>query len=216
MKRVLSTKVCVCVDEHKRSLWFPNAPTIQLTQQGSTHATTIRNCPSTEAQRILGVYLAPNGDFTRQITALKTKADGYARSLRSPRLSKQDIMTFHRTMYTPAMKYALPAIAVDEEELNTIQTGVMSVMLQRLGFSSKLPTAIRHGPTELGGLGLLDLRYRPDQIAARCHKQSPQPHTLRHSCYDRHNSIRFPSTLNLYRSGISDSCIHTGRQQAIL
>jgi hypothetical protein len=132
--------------------------TVQLKQQGTNSTTDIRNCPSTEAQRILGVYLAPNGDFTRQIAELKSKADSFARSIRSPRLSKGDITTFHRTMYIPAMKYALPAMAVDEEELNTIQTGVMSVMLQRLGFSSKLPTAIRHGPPELGGLGLMDLR----------------------------------------------------------
>jgi hypothetical protein len=131
---------------------------IHLTQQGSTTTTKIRNSPTTEAQKILGVHLAPNGDFARQITALRTKADGFARSLRSPRLSKQDIITFHRTMYTPAMKYALPAVAVDEEELHKIQTGVMAVFLQRLGFSSKLPTAIRHGPLELGGLGLVDLR----------------------------------------------------------
>jgi hypothetical protein len=34
----------------------------------------------------------------------------------------------------------------------------MAVFLQRLGFSSKLPpTAMRHGPPGLGGLGLLDL-----------------------------------------------------------
>jgi hypothetical protein len=31
-------------------------------------------------------------------------------------------------------------------------------MLQNMGYSSKLPTAIRHGPTSLGGLDLLDLR----------------------------------------------------------
>ncbi len=31
-------------------------------------------------------------------------------------------------------------------------------MLQKLGYSSTLPTAIRHGPLELGGLALLDLQ----------------------------------------------------------
>ena len=31
-------------------------------------------------------------------------------------------------------------------------------MLQKMGYSSKIPTAIRHGPIELGGLGLYDLR----------------------------------------------------------
>ena len=61
-------------------------------------------------------------------------------------------------MYSPAMRYSLPAIAVDEEELECIQSRIIPTILQRLGFSSKLPTAIRHGPTEMEGLGLIDPR----------------------------------------------------------
>ena len=65
-------------------------------------------------------------------------------------------------MYSPAMKYVLPglavdkeelqnilpALAVDEEELQNIQTKVLSAMLQKLGYSSETPTAVRHGPIE--------------------------------------------------------------------
>jgi hypothetical protein len=61
-------------------------------------------------------------------------------------------------MYVPAIKYSLPALAVDEEELDSVQSAIMATFLQRLGFSSKLPKSIRHGPSELGGLGLFDLR----------------------------------------------------------
>jgi hypothetical protein len=56
------------------------------------------------------------------------------------------------------MRYALPAIAVNEEELDRVQAGALAVILQRLGFSSKLPKAIRHGSAQFGGLGLYDLR----------------------------------------------------------
>ncbi|KAI2501345.1 hypothetical protein MHU86_13143 [Fragilaria crotonensis] len=56
------------------------------------------------------------------------------------------------------MKYSLPALAVDEEELGKIQTKIIPTIVQRLGLSSKLPTAIRHGPISMGGLGLMDLR----------------------------------------------------------
>jgi hypothetical protein len=132
--------------------------TVQLTQEGSSVTTTIRNQSTQEAQRLLGVYLSPTGDFTHQLEVMKTKTDTMARSLRSPRLTRQDILTFHRTMYIPALKYSLPALAVDEEELDKVQSGVMATFLQRLGFSSKLPKSIRHGPPELGGLGLFDLR----------------------------------------------------------
>jgi hypothetical protein len=59
------------------------------------------------------------------------------------------------------MNYPLAAIAVDEEELNLIQTPIVPVILQKLGVNRNmfLPTVIRHGPPEsAGGLALLDLR----------------------------------------------------------
>ena len=108
--------------------------------------------------QILGVYLFPNGDFSKQIQVLRDKAGAFAILLKSPRLSPTDIRIFHKTMYGPAMKYPLSAMAVDEEELNCIQTSVIPAMLQKLGINRNLPTAIRHGPTEFGGMALLDLR----------------------------------------------------------
>ena len=96
--------------------------------------------------------------FSEQLGVLKEKADSFAIRLRTPKLTPRDIQTFHQTMYAPAMRYVLPCLAIDEEELEPIQTKVLKSMLQKLGYSSKLPTAIRHGPPELGGLALFDLR----------------------------------------------------------
>jgi hypothetical protein len=56
------------------------------------------------------------------------------------------------------MKYVLPALAVDEEELSTIQSKILAAIPNKLGHNSKLPTEIRHGPIEMGGLDLIDLR----------------------------------------------------------
>ncbi|KAI2496020.1 hypothetical protein MHU86_18493 [Fragilaria crotonensis] len=57
------------------------------------------------------------------------------------------------------MRYSLPAIAVDEEELAQVQTKIIPTIVQKLGLSSsKLPVAVRHGPISMGGLGLMDLR----------------------------------------------------------
>ncbi|KAI2498976.1 hypothetical protein MHU86_15539 [Fragilaria crotonensis] len=55
------------------------------------------------------------------------------------------------------MRYSLPAIAIDEEELDSIQTSIIPAIVQKLGLSSKLPTAIRYGPISMG-LGLMDIR----------------------------------------------------------
>ncbi|KAI2495163.1 hypothetical protein MHU86_19348 [Fragilaria crotonensis] len=56
------------------------------------------------------------------------------------------------------MRYSLPAIAVDEEELAQVQTKIISTIVQKLGLSSKLPVSVRHGPISMGGFGLMDLR----------------------------------------------------------
>ena len=56
------------------------------------------------------------------------------------------------------MCYSLAALALDEEPLVHVQTQVLQLILQKMHFNSKLPTAVRHGPPELGGIGLYDLR----------------------------------------------------------
>jgi hypothetical protein len=138
----------------------PTDTTLQLTTQGNEeNRTTIQRSPISKSNRILGVYLSPDGNFTTQLQILKKKADDFAYSLRSPRLTPQDVITFHRTKYGSSMRYVLPALAVDEEELSSVQTKILSAIFNKLGHSSKLSTAIRHGrPTEMGGLALIDLR----------------------------------------------------------
>jgi hypothetical protein len=138
----------------------PHHKDLTLTTQGQDEKppTTITRCDTDTATRILGVYLSPDGDFSTQLKILKKKADTLAHRLRSPRLTPQDILTFHRTTYGPSMRYVLPSLAVDEEELNTVHAKIFSAMLNKLGRTSKLSTEIRHGPIEMGGLALFNLR----------------------------------------------------------
>jgi hypothetical protein len=136
----------------------PEDPSIVLHTQNKIGA-EIRYTTPDESNRILGVHLNPIGDFTRQIQILREKSDRMANQIRSSRISSSNMQTFLRTMYTPAMLYALPAIAADEENLAMVQTSMMSIAMQKLGAAKTTPTVIRHGPTALGGLNLVDLRY---------------------------------------------------------
>ena len=58
------------------------------------------------------------------------------------------------------MRYGLSALAVDEEELSSVQSRVIRSMLQQMGIQSTIPTSIRHGPVEMGGPNLYDLRTK--------------------------------------------------------
>ena len=136
----------------------PQDPTISLQCGTETSKIPVRRTSLEESTRMLGVLLNPLGDFTDHLKHLKRKADDYASRLLSPRLTTKDIRIFHRSIYIPSMRYSLATIAADEESLAPIQSKILKVMLQKLNVSSTIPAAIRHGPVELGGLALYDLR----------------------------------------------------------
>jgi hypothetical protein len=111
-----------------------------------------------DANKILGVYINPAGKFTTHIAYLKKKANAFATNIRSSRITVPELTTFLKTIYSPSMMYSLPAVSSNEEELSSVQTNLLGATLQKLGASSKTPTEIRHGPYELGGLNIMDLR----------------------------------------------------------
>jgi hypothetical protein len=120
-------------------------------------ATTIRHTEVTKATRVLGVYLIPAGNFTTHIPYLKKKADAYASNIRSSRITTSELITFLKTVYSPLMLYSFPAIAVNEEDMDSVQTNILAAVLNKLGASKTTPSSIQHGPTKLGGLNIIDL-----------------------------------------------------------
>ena len=137
---------------------LPTDPTVTLRQGNAEGSSTIRRTKIEDSQRMLGFFLNPLGDFGDHVKYLKSKADTFAQRLMSPRLTSSDVRIFHRTTYIPSMRYGLAAVAIDEEVLGTVQSKVVKSILQKLHVQSTIPTAIRHGPAEFGGLDIYDLR----------------------------------------------------------
>ena len=133
---------------------------IQLCTQGKTATPVpIRYMLPNQSNRILGVYLNPMGDFTEQLQVLQQKSDvTMANCAKASRISATNMKIFLRTVYEPAMLYALPAIATNKENMSAVQTRMIATALQKIGASKNTPIAIRHGPYEFGGLNLPDLR----------------------------------------------------------
>jgi hypothetical protein len=94
-------------------------PSIDVYSHANTGALIQYNSPN-KSNCILGVYLNPLGDFTKQLQVLREKSDGMANLLRSSRITANNMRTFLQTIYTPAMLYVLPAVATDEENLATV------------------------------------------------------------------------------------------------
>ena len=88
-----------------------------------------------------------------------------------------NIKTLHQTMYAPAMPCILRCLAINEEELQLVQTQVVTSMLKKLGYLLKLPIEIRYGPKEVGGLGLVDLCIELGISTLKCMHDAIHSHT---------------------------------------
>ena len=132
--------------------------TLVTESTGVNTRSVIQYNPPTQSTRILGVNLNPMGDFTNQIDILRKKSNQMSNRIRSSQLSSENVQTFLRTMYAPSMLYTLPAMATDEENLASVQTSMITTALQKMGASKTTPIEIRHGPIEMGGLNIIDLR----------------------------------------------------------
>lgn len=137
----------------------PDDPQVLLTPSfGLSDPQVIPRMSVDQSSRILGVYLSPTGNFSDAINKYRVKADSFAARLKSPRIGHTEAVVFHRSIYIPSMRYGLAAISASEGDLSGIQTKVLASLLQKMNVSSTIPTSIRHGPIELGGLDLYDMR----------------------------------------------------------
>jgi hypothetical protein len=123
-----------------------------------THkSSSIKRTERDVSTRMLGVFMNPFGDFGFHIKKMKKKADIFATRIMLPRLTAADVRIFRRTTYVPSVRYGLAAVVIDEEELSTVQSRIIPAILKKLNVQNTIPTSIRHGPLELGGLDLYDL-----------------------------------------------------------
>ena len=147
-------------------------PTIDRTQGSNPVAHPIARTPTDQATCLLGVFMCPTGDVPQHLIVRKSKADAFASRLPSPELTVNDFRVFHRSVYTPAMKYTLPAVAVDKECFAPVQSKILAAILNGIGVARTIPTAIRHGPISMEGLDLLDLRTEAGISAIQLFRES--------------------------------------------
>lgn len=109
---------------------------------GSPRQQAIPQMPLETCSQVLGVQLSPSGSFPDDHIQLhKTKADSFAARLHSLVCIKAiDARIFHRSIYVPTVRYGLAALSASGEEHSTIQTRVLTSLLQKMNVCSTLPT----------------------------------------------------------------------------
>lgn len=114
----------------------------------------IKQQPTTQPHRTLGVYLAPSGTMALAQERLRAKANAFAIRTRSAQLSPADADVVCRLIYRPSMCYMLPATTMTEDTLRSIQYPATASYVAAMGYNRNMPASVIHGPRRLGGLAI--------------------------------------------------------------
>jgi hypothetical protein len=147
-------------DRGKPELYSPTAddPQLQLVGGNDPTAHLIPCRPNAGAERTLGAYISPSGDSAEQLRQLRRKAIHMSAGITRARISPQQARTWHDCYYFRSVGFPLPTLATDEENLEPVQTPIISPLLQKLGYNRNMPREVVFGPKTLGGINLFNLK----------------------------------------------------------
>ena len=135
---------------------MPDTLTVPRANTPSQHITIPRFEPS-EAQRTLGVYIAPDGNCKTQMAVLLEKMQDWITRLSRASLRNGDRWMAYCSCIKPALVYPLTGTNCSVPNLAPIQRPLDSYILRSLGLNCHFPRALLHGPILLGGLGIPSL-----------------------------------------------------------
>ena len=110
-----------------------------------------------EASKMLGIFVAPDGNTAALIDDLKTAAVTWGANMRSGHSTRIEAWTALNTNISAKLKYPLPACTLTEKECKAIMWPALKAALPKAGISSFMHTAYRDGPRDCGGAGCLSL-----------------------------------------------------------
>jgi hypothetical protein len=105
---------------------------------------------------MLGVHLAPDGNTTDHVQALRGKAERWVKSIQSSRANTEEVWTaMHRTIPF-SICYSLPAVTLSKDDCRYITAPLTKHGLSCAGIVSTIPSAVKVGSISMGGLGIVD------------------------------------------------------------
>ena len=118
---------------------------------------SLKRLHSHEASKMLGIWIAPDGNKEKLITELKKEAISWGSHVRTGNSSCKETWIALNTNISAKLKYPLPACTLTENECKSIMWPALQSALPRSGIASSIPTSYRDGPRDYGGAGCLSL-----------------------------------------------------------
>jgi hypothetical protein len=141
-----------------------------------------------QAERTLGVRLAPDGNMDFQFKWMSDTAKDWTDRLRTGNLPRHLTWLAWRTTILKTLEYPLPTTTLTRQQCDKLTSIIANVALPRCGITRTFPRDLLHAPLKAGGLNIPNL-YVEQGIAHISklirYSQSRKHSTgvlLRHSC----------------------------------
>ena len=132
-------------------------PPIKIQQGINQDYDWIRIKNPEEAFRMLGGYVAPDGNTTKQVEILYTIAKNWSIKVKRSHLNRHEAYVAYHQVLVPALTYALGAIPVSEEDCTYIMGPALAALLPKMNLPSTLARELVHGPIRFGGLEITNI-----------------------------------------------------------
>jgi len=143
----------------KRSYENTHITTRPLTiQQGiSQDYQKIKIVSPKEARRMLGMYVAPDGNCDLQTKLLRSKSEEWSQRIRSNRMGTFEILMSYNQGLMKSLEFPLGASLLTESQCKYIQSPALTCCLQKSGVLSTISRSVIFGPKRFCGLGFNNL-----------------------------------------------------------
>ena len=130
---------------------------IILTQDNGTIEEIERLEPD-DAERALGVRLAPTGQFNTEFNYREENIREFCGRLKSAHPTPQDTEIIYTFRWKPIVSYCLPITRFTPQQCERLMIISRRALLPKLGFNQNSPLPIIHGPHIYGGSNRLHIR----------------------------------------------------------
>ena len=104
-----------------------------------------------EAFRMLGGYVACDGNTKKQVDVLYELAKNWAIKVKRSHLNRHEAYVAYHQVLVPALIYAIGAIPVIEDDCSFIMGPALAALLPKLDMPATMARDLVHGPARYGG-----------------------------------------------------------------
>ena len=115
----------------------------------------LKRLQASEAMEMLGIYISPSGNQSKQVEAMRQITDTWADRFQFGYLRRGEVCTALKTTIAERIEYPLQALALSPKECRYILAPVTKVGLPKAGIPTSIPTTMRHAPVEDFSFGIL-------------------------------------------------------------